>query len=607
MELNNIQEFQILEPVEDFQNYSNNLGVLGELITEFTVDSEKTFLEIGNKLRSFLTTSRSSAQLAGKAADAISDEILQKGINELNGFLTDFGSYLQTSINEIINDKHELHKIIPNIESINLQLAGFDKIVKQLRMLGISTKIESARLGSEDHGFYALAETVDRLAGLITEKAVTILKKSSVLIDELNKTIANLEKLEREQHEQSESIIQNSKKSLQTFNLKYAERVEKSEKISVSSKKVSDNINEIVMSIQFHDITRQRMEHVKHALDDAAEQLRKYINAGNDAGAVPLFETVYDVCGLQIVQLKSSVEEFNDAVFSILNNLKSVGENVSQILAETTTLLDENDLSKKSSLKKVQEELKAISVGLNKNMEIDKELSESINAVVSVVDDLSNYVLEIEDIGSEIEIIALNARVKAAHTGSNGSALGVLSETIQRLSVAAKSQTTTTSEILNRISVDSKNLRISVESGAYKEENTRMISTADRINDLTGTLIELEKEAEKFLDGLTHSIGSLREEIFNTVDKVTVPKYAEMTLEKSISGLNEIITDIAHKGIVSSDREVNTKELMRKYTMKTERKIHQNFTGRHQDERETGLNNTAGGSDDSLGENVELF
>ena len=605
MGLNNMEEFQAAETSTTIRRYSTNLNFLSGMITGFNGNSEKVFLEIGNKLRRFLTVSDQSTKLATRASEAISDEILQNGINELNSFLNDFSTYLNLSINEIQNDKKELQKILPSIESISFQLSGFDKIVKQLRMLGISTKIESARMGSEDHGFYALSETVDKLSGQINEKAVTILKKSNELVAELNKTILNLTKLEFDKKVQSESIFLNTQKSLQVFNSKHTERIEKTEIVFENSKKVYEKINEVVISIQFHDITRQRLEHINQAFSELTDKINSFLTS-DDTEPTQLYSTIHNICGLQAVQLANTMEDFKNAVSSIKENLVAVGASANQILVNTSLLLDEEDLSKKSSLRKVQEELGSILVGLNKNIDIGNELSKSISAVVRVVDDLSKYVMEIEEIGSEIEIIALNARVKAARTGSNGSALGVLSETIQKLSVDAKSQTNATAEILNFISQESKNLRISVESGSYRDDNEKMMKDTEGISDLTNKLINLEKGASIYLDELRSNINALHNEIYEATEQIQVGEEAQTLMEDSTSGLNEIITDINKKGITSSGHEEFTQNLMKKYTMNTERKIHQNFTGISRNNGFTEINKNAN-TGNSLGDNIELF
>ncbi len=423
----------------DIDILNTNLDETVDSINHISTNSERDFLEIGIKLRKFSDTSNKLTNIANQAADAVSDDILQNGISNLNEFIIEFRSYLKSSLSEIKIDKSELQRILPSIEAIYDQISGFEKIVKNLRMLGISTKIESARLGTEDQGFYALAETVDKLSSMIKEKAEAILRKSNYLIVELNTTIINLTKLEIDQTRQSDVVINQSQESINTFHLMHEERLRKTENISNISSSVSKNIYDIVTSIQIHDITRQRLEHAKSSLDDVVEKVSSVRTTESIEELEEKLGFIFDICSLQSMQLKQSIEEFIDAVNDILSNLSSVGDNIKSIFTEATSLLNDNDISSKSSLKSMKEELAAISNGLKKSIENGNELSNSINSVVAVVDDLSKYVLEIEDLGSEIEIIALNARVKATRTGTIGSALGVLSENIQRLSIDAKS------------------------------------------------------------------------------------------------------------------------------------------------------------------------
>ncbi len=586
---------------------NRNLEETISSINLISTNSEKDFLEIGNKLRKFSYTSNILTHIATQAADAVSDDILQKGISDLKEFLTEFRSYLKSSLGEIINDKSELQKILPSIEAIYDQISGFDKIVKNLRMLGISTKIESARLGTEDQGFYALAETVDKLSGMIKEKAEVILKKSIFLISELNNSIINLTKLEIDQSRQSDVVINQSQDSINAFHLMYEERVKKTEKISIISSNVSKNIYDIVTSIQIHDITRQRLEHAKSSLDDVSEKIGSILNSGENEELDEKLGFIFDICNLQSIQLKQSIEEFIDAVNAILSDLREVGENFKSIFIEATSLLNENDDSSKSSLKSMKEELVAISNGLKKSIENGNELSKSINSVVSVVDDLSKYVLDIEDLGSEIEIIALNARVKATRTGTIGSALGVLSENIQRLSIDAKSQTIRSSELLDSISNESINLKNSMETGLYKSNNQNMILKANNVNNLINKLIDLEKSAENYINNLKSGVSQLNVEINSTLNGITVSDYTRTLYSKISNALDNIINEISKNGNLKSDRKTNTMELMKKYTMHTERKIHKDFAGDIENNSDPGANNLYDPENNSLDDNIEFF
>lgn len=585
-------------------NFAEKLEQFSSHVHNFSEGSEGKFLDIGNKLQKYLSVSSGLTKKSSNIAASISEEILNKGIKQLDWLLKEFTTYLEKSIARIHIDKSELQQLRPDIDGIVAELDGFSKIVKQLRMLGIATKIESARLGTEDQGFNALAENVDKLSTLISEKVDNIYKRSNLLNSVLGGTIENFEKLESEQKEQSDVIIKNISLSIDAFRSKNDERIKKSDSISRSSENITRSINEIVTSLQFHDITRQQMDHVRTALEESSDNFRR-VNLQDDLTDSSELGMIHDVCKLQSIQLRNSLDEFVSAISQIVENLSLVEEGVTQILESATEMINQRESADKCCLTSVLNEIESIRSGLVRTEEIGNNLSKSIKSVVSVVDDLSEYVLEIDDIGSEIEIIALNARVKAARTGSNGSALGVLSERIQKLSLDAKEQTVATSKILGKVSVESKNLRVNVEAGSFENENLKLIEETGKISSLVKTMIESERKSADSIDKLQGEVHSFKNEIDNAVDSIHVHDDAKNAIQPVINGIDEIIEDLNRSNIVSN-KNSNTKKLLGKYTMHSERKIHLSYV----EEAGTANNKSSfygNTNKESFGDNVELF
>lgn len=573
-------------------------------IEEFNKGSEEEFITIGTELEKYFSNSLQLTNFASNSASSISEEIINKGISQLTTLLKEFKYYVEITTEVIKNDRMELLNILPDVLSILEHLKGFDKIVKQLRMQGISTKIESARLGAEDQGFYVLADTVDKLSGLINEKAKTILDKSKNLITELNRTTANLDKLEKDQGGRSNIIINKITHSIEAFKLKYDRKFQGTEKISSFFEGVSNNINEIVTLVQFHDITRQRLEHTKSALLELSVEIDtkdKFRSIEDTLGRI------YDVTILELTQIKNAIDEFQKAVIKITDSLLGVERNITGMLEETIYVLLEDGQEDKDSLKNISIELSVIAEGLKKNVEIGNELSISINSVISIVENLSKFVLEIEDIGTEIELIALNARVKAAHTGKSGAALGVLSESIQRLSIDAKFQTSDTSKILNNISNKSKNLRGSLEKGTYKLDGQKLIASTDKISELIFCLTDLEKKAEENIEKLSNEVSKLKDDIYNTARDLTVNEEASKLYFDVKREFDFILDSIKAYGNYNSDLENHTNSMMNKYTMEHERSIHKNVAKLHEkgNQKEYIIDNTS--QENFLGDNVELF
>lgn len=564
--------------------------------------SEREFLTIGGKLQNFLLESKSLGETASKTASSVSDELLNNGISELSELLKEFGEIINHSSTEIKSDKEDLLEISKKVNLIVDELDGFRSIIKKLRMLGVATKIESARLGTDDNGFNALAESVDNLSALIGNKVDSIKRKSSALFSQINSTTDELTKLELKHQEQSDIILNNTSLSLKAFENKHSQCFQKTEKISSNTQNVVSNIRDIVTSIQFHDITRQQIEHVCEALDEILvyETNREEFNAEYSKA-----EMMHDVCDLQVVQLRNSINEFENAVESIIKNLNGVADNINSIYNEISSLLKDKNAKEGSSIEEINSELKSVTEGLNKSKEIEKQLSHSIKSVISILDELSQYLLQIEDIGTEIEIIALNARVKAARTGDKGGALGVLAEAILNLSLEAKKHTASTTNVLTNIVESSQKLKTNLEADNSENSGGNLVSINQKINHLLQTLILIDTQTGNSISKMSSEVNSLNSEIVNTIEGITINRTMSGTISEVISELSTVVYELKMKANLTGNRDKHIQKLQNKYTMHSERRIHKSFTNDWSLKEEKIQTNNS--SQDDLGDNVELF
>ena len=605
---NNSQQSEtgVKKPMEEiFPDLSERISKACKSIDSIISVSEKDFLEIGEKLQKYSANSRELSQLASRAASYITEDILKNGINELTWLLKQFSELLSESVYKIQEEKSELLAILSNILNVSDKFIGFRKIVKQLIMLGISTKIESSKLGCEDTGFYQLAESVDKLSGYIDNKVKVISGKSAFLIKEINQTTKNLDRLEQEQKEQLNTILQNTSLSLKTFEEQYSHCSQKANNISESSSRVSKNISDIVMSIQFHDITRQQMEHAKEALSELVTiNKQNQTDTSNDNADCGVL--IYDVCELQSCQLDHSATEFTSAAKKIVKNLNGVENNISAILEGTSVLLYEKNSDSRLSFESVKTELTTISKGLKNSIQITNNFTTSINSVLKVTEDLSNSISEIEDIGSEIELIALNARIKAAHIGSGGESLGILSEAIQNLSYSTRNQTESIAILLNETSKISKKLKGNLNTINNSSDDNTLEMNNEKIHGLMNSMMELEKEADKLMNKLSEDINNLQKDIRNTIEGISIHTYVEESMSVIVGSLNKITILLRPFIDLENKRERNIKDLENRYTMNQEHRIHQQFiTGniiKCNPDKTLRQN-----EENNFGDNVELF
>src|SRR5208282_2643624 len=91
---------------------------------------------------------------------------LEGYIEALQEIFNQMDKHLRVSGKRLGDNDRTLGTIVTTVDDIAVSLTGFKGIVKRLRILSISMKIESSRLGTNDSSFSAIAEDVDKLATL---------------------------------------------------------------------------------------------------------------------------------------------------------------------------------------------------------------------------------------------------------------------------------------------------------------------------------------------------------------------------------------------------------------------------------------------------------
>lgn len=589
--------------VSDLKRFRELSAVAAEQLQQLAGSTESDFLHIGNRLQEFLHDARRLSTESEKLGCIAAEQVLETSIQELRSLLGQFSVHLNQSSVDIKSDTGELYQILDRVTTITETLTSFKTIISQMRMLGIATKIESARLGNNDAGFTVIAENVEKLSTFINEKTASIVGKAQLLLSEINRSKQELSKLENEQSAQADIILRNTNQALSEFQEKYSAAAASTARIASEVQDVQKNISSVITSLQSHDITRQKIEHVAEALHQLPDE-----DAIEDEQSIREKSGMYyDVCQLQVSHLKDVHDEFRNAVLQIIEHMRNLEDDVENIFNSITGVIGTEAILGKESLGMIRKEFDSILTGLSKNTNIGQEVTASIKLIVGIVDELAEQVVEIEEVGTEIEIIALNAIVKAAQTGKNGAALGVLAQSIQKLSLETKERTHAVIEVLGLISSISQSLKERMETQVVHEQQDTNATMDARIGEILHPIESLCDNSEGVLSKLRLMTNNLKQAIEKEIRGITVHEIVGRTLTSIISDMEDAVMHTKKSGHLSSNRSKNTSKLFARYTMHSERKLHQQFTNQGQHTKEslrTKENKTAA---TEFGDNVELF
>ncbi len=573
--------------------------------------TEEEFLGIGARLQSFHERAGDIAQMATEITTLAAGDEVVGGIESLERILERMRFYLKSAAQKSDLSTTMLKEILERLDEVEDPLSGFRKINKVLRMLGISTRIESTRLAEGGEEFGTLANDVEQLYLQINEKAAAVHEHKKSLSASIRQTLDGVRSAAAAQHANAETMLSKAMASLAVLRDVNSNCSGVADSIGTSSREVAGNIAAVVTSMQFHDITRQQMEHAAEALSEIGERAGAQDGAaGNGGGWGILAGEVADVCELQGAQLAHALHELGSAVEKIMSSLHGIAEKEEMISAAIREMAGAADKTGGSFFTEMEEGLAGVAAVLNRSAAENRDLAAALDTMAGTVAEISTFVDAIETIGEEIELIALNAQIKAARTGEEGAALGVLAEAIQRLAVDARRQTCSISGILRGINDASSGLssEVDAETSTLESEVRELVGG---LGSLLQTLGRISGSLMSLLGRLDASVAALDAEIEAAISGVTVHQRCSSVLSKAMEELAGIVCSV--RRIAPAGRNGGQARLdghSGRYSMQSERQVHEAVTGSKGNAELPAVSVPAALAEASTGEfgdNVELF
>ncbi len=277
---NVIQQIDVVNSPEQKNRFpvSEWLEILARIkdnIRHFNKLTEQEFLTIGGKIQKYHTDSTEITKTALATTENLSGSEVDNSIKGLNKIMKEFNNFLESSESKIAKSVKVTQDILSTIGEINGALSGFKKIVKYLRIFGISTKIESARLTREVTNFSDSAENVNKLCELIKLKYSHIKTKLTSIFILLDESSTKIQNLSENQKNKTSTALAKIKSNLDFLSEKPVMSSGSGKEILKMSEKLSTDIGEIVVSMQYHDITRQKLEHIEFVTLESSRKLRE--------------------------------------------------------------------------------------------------------------------------------------------------------------------------------------------------------------------------------------------------------------------------------------------------------------------------------------------
>ncbi len=269
-------------------------------------DTENAVLEIGEGFMEIVSRARGQASRSANTFTEFSGNgeengttLIEQSKTALSSVIGNLRSVSDVARHTLVN----MRNATDTMENIRQVISEIEYIADQTNLLALNASIEAARAGDHGRGFAVVADEVRKLSGRSTTAAAQIGKLIKTVESDLQgmyeETAGNVS--QTEQLSQDSELIINETMDKLNESMRHAK--EELDGLSADTDSLARDISSIVISMQFQDITRQKLEHVIEPLRNISgnnerimAQLRGEASEGNDPdlpGTISWMEDMY--------------------------------------------------------------------------------------------------------------------------------------------------------------------------------------------------------------------------------------------------------------------------------------------------------------------------
>jgi hypothetical protein len=549
--------------VESLERVSADLELLNQ-------NTEHDFLKIGGELSQFMDAVNSISSELTALANAMSGE-QGRGASEALTAALDRSREMQEQSED---GKGELKAMRRTADQLRGTLTAFQNTILNFHVLGVLTQIETARLGTASSDFGDLADGIKLLTGDVQNKVQHALDTAATLIVPVESALRDIRLLEQGRSKDLSSMILEVEAGLASFR-EIQERARESVlRLRVQSDAISGAFMKVVVSIQFHDITRQQVEHVIETL----KRLSETPDNQRSSAAVLM---------LQSSQLAAAAEKFSLSVESVAGNLENVAAHVLEMVEEGQTLSSSATVDKDSFLSPIEKGCSAILDNLILCGETEAAARVISGHLSEPIGRMRESIEAIQSIEIQMQRLALNANIRAVHIGVAADALGVLSGNMQRLAMDSAQRSDGLLEGLGSMQAAADRLTIDSSGG----EDACLEGLRAAVAGLHSSSEAGSIQADRIVECGTR----LREGLATTRENFSIGAQFSEAVRRARATLEEI-GETSEPGSLE-DQAASLAKFAANYTMQSERDLYESATQAESVPKE----------DDAAVEDFELF
>jgi hypothetical protein len=526
---------------------------------------------------------------------------IEKLYKDLKQIQLQFTAHLNNTIG-YLSDITELQgKLFLPVKNLNQDLLT-------LKFLLANIKISNSSLGKAD--LNNLEKLLHRYNEVINDFKICGYQNESnleQLKENVGKSLKHFEAISEQHIQDLESILNNVHYGIILFAEKHEEVARQIPELTLKTENSSKSIADIITNLQYHDIIRQKMEHVQATHKKLLGDLESTASAeGEDSleKNQKLLIRIRDIANLQSAQLVFANKEYQQAIEAITNKFLAISGDMTNI----ATMCKDINISQANSdelyLQHLIDKMQNSSQVLNKFMDASQSFHEHIedltSKIVGASDGLSKFSLSLRHLR---EITGQTIETLSGNTSTNNE----LSETIKQVQSLYQDVEKFEHEIQqgfgqivdigSKILPDiGKNLKGAISDGLF-------IQAAGSMTNIINQLNQKYLSIKLLLDQNLTSSKNISVDVRGSISKIRYYDFFEKVIVDIIAEFNHIY-QMLRAELSETDKAEDLDSIKNLYTMASEHKIHDKVS---QTEGDVNLFTDDEAEPDDDDDNLELF
>ena len=402
--------------------WSGRLRGMTGRIDSFFLPLETVFLTTGSRLRELYAT---VTQLSGNI-DAAGALFSSGDMTEMLSGLTEAARHIDTMRRQRGGLAATLQEMIADTDAIAGSLGALHRIMTQVQVLAINAKIEASQLVSTGIDFSVFTRDIAHLAKSGEHTIAEVRQELGSLRAAAAQAQAIQHQFETRELPELDALSEQLAASIQGLRHSQGRAEQGAREIPQRLRALFGAITRLVSDLQVYDTTRQRLEHVEHALTLTADMIDADDASGMDAQQQRVF--VNGIADLQSLQLVHASDHYHKAVSDVGQSVATMARGVPDVAELCRQAFGSGETG---SLQEIDRNLEKASQVFANFIVTREQATASLDRVVQATSRASDLMRSLNSVNGDMRLMGLNAAIKCGNMGSVGRALSVIAQELQ--------------------------------------------------------------------------------------------------------------------------------------------------------------------------------